>query len=173
MTKIAPKKKKISKQEKDSLDNFVVLVTAVVLVVGVFLAVTNNYLRSTVTSNAMHGFLIVLQWLGVLSVVAFTVYGVVKKDKKYYRGTAAGAAMAVIAYLLLNINGTTIAIAVSYSLLAVTAISSYTYYTLAINRAWENKIVRIIFYCVFAAITIAILTYCVINLVPVWQTKIK
>lgn len=163
--------KRLIQAQKERLDNFVVLITSVVLAVGVVLAVLYNYLNSAYVGG-VQTFLSILQWLGVAAVVVFAVLGFWKNNNKWFIWCGVGAYTAVNCLIILKL-GTGIGnsvyisgIAICYYLLALCLVAGYVYYLLAVNHVWAKKGVRIAFYVVTVLIAAAILAFAIYRMIP-------
>ncbi len=80
--KIQKPKNKLSREERERIDNKIVLATAVALVSAMILLFLNNWIVS-VYAVQTRKLVVFLQWLGVAGVLAFLVLYFVKKDKKF------------------------------------------------------------------------------------------
>lgn len=143
------------------LENYIVLQTSIVLVLAVLFAVFNNYLKSGTLTGGMMVICDVLMWLGVAAVLVFAILGYVKKNSALYKWCAAGladAALWFVFYRFGSYHGHTwlSGVAVSYYAIALYFIFCLAYYLLAINKVWAKKPVRIVFFIVAAAVTIAL-----------------
>lgn len=143
------------------LENYIVLQTSIVLVLAVLFAVFNNYLKSGTLTGGMMVICDVLMWLGVAAVLVFAILGYLKKNSALYKWCAAGladAALWFVFYRFGSYHGHTwlSGVAVSYYAIALYFIFCLVYYLLAINKAWAKKPVRIVFFIIAAAVSIAL-----------------
>jgi len=144
------KVKKMSKEEREHIDNQVVLATAIALVSALFLLYLNNYLNSAYAS-ATRTFIKVLFWMFDAAVAVFVGLYIWKKDKKFLRILAycVGGAlmMSIILYLpgllyttgistMLHIFDTTkLAFILIYVCLGIYLVATYIYYGMKIVKA--------------------------------------
>lgn len=141
-------KTKLSKEERERIDNKIVLATAIALVSAMVMLFLYNWFVSIYASQT-RVLIQILQWLGVAGVVACLVLYFVKKEKKYLfvipycavgaifmqeilRGTIIG--------LIVKIFGKTYATTAMrfnfiYICLAIYLIASYIYYGLKLKKA--------------------------------------
>lgn len=165
------KTKALDQEQKDRLDNFIVIATAAVLIAGVVLAVVYNYINSIDAQivAATRVFLNILQWAGLAAVAVFAVWGAVKKNGGMFKFSGMGAALSLGAFLVLRL-GTRAGflksgVALTYYGLGLYLVGSYVYYALVTRRRWGAKGVRAAFYAVFGVLAAALLALMVWALV--------
>lgn len=74
--------KKMLQEEREKLDNKVVLSTAIALVSAMVMVFLYNWFRSAYALQTK-GFIEILMWVGVLGVAAFLVLFLLKKERKF------------------------------------------------------------------------------------------
>ncbi len=152
-------KNKLSKEERERIDNKVVLATAIALVSAMVLLFLGNWLNSVYASQT-RVFVKILQWAGVVGVAAMVALYFWKKDKKYLfvipyfavgalfmqeiSGTATFTKWIYQLYCLIrgiDLGEGVVSVTsqfrfnVLYILLAVYLVASYIYYGLKLKKA--------------------------------------
>ncbi len=160
-------KKAANEALKERLENFIVLQTSIVLILAVLFAVFNNYLKSGTLTGGMMTICDVLKWLGVLAVPVFAVLGYVKKNKGLFKWCAVGLADAAIwscFYRFGSYSGHSwiSGVAYSYYAIALYFVFSLVYYLLALNKIWDKKAVRIVFWVLAAIVALALVVSAIV-----------
>lgn len=154
-------KKAANEALRAKLENFIVLQTSVVLVLAVLFAVFNNYLKSGSLTAGMMALCDILKWLGIIAVPVFAVLGYVKKNNGLFKWCAVGIADAAIwscFYRFGSFKGHTwiSGVAFSYYAIALYFVFCMVYYFLALNKKWDKKPVRIVFWTIAAIVALAL-----------------
>jgi hypothetical protein len=134
------KKKKLTKEQREALDNKIVLATSVALISTIFLMYL--YRWQLAYPIGTRNVILVLMWIGVAGVAVTVGLYWFKKDKSFLNITPYFAGMAfafsLIAYNFLHhlgINtGTKINYSIIYTLLAIYLVASYIYYGIKLKR---------------------------------------
>lgn len=142
MAKTTVKKNKLTREQREAIDNKIVLATAISLISAIFLMFLYRWMTSAQAAGTIV-FAKVLMWIGVAGVVGYLVLYYLKKDKKYLFITpyfAAGSfLLAFIIYnftyrLGLPFTGSAYNFGFAYCCLAIYLIASYVYYGLKLRR---------------------------------------
>ncbi|MBE7024644.1 MAG: hypothetical protein E7408_01145 [Ruminococcaceae bacterium] len=141
-------KTKISKEERERIDNKVVLATAIALVSAMLMLFLYNWFVSIYASQT-RTLIQILQWAGVAGVALFVILFFVKKDRKYLfvipycavgslfmqeilRGTVIGWILKLFGK---SYATTAMRFNFIYICLAVYLVASYIYYGIKLHKA--------------------------------------
>ncbi len=153
------------KQEKQALnqrlENFIVKHTGIVLILAVLFTVFNNYKNSTI-AGGMFVLFDILIWAGVAAVLVFAILGIVKKNPDLYKWCAVGAANSVIWFIFKRMGN--FGVLHCYYAIALYFVFCLLYYIFAYTGVWNKKAVRVLFYVLVLAVSIAWIASIVLNI---------
>mgnify|MGYP001055297116 CR=1 FL=1 len=136
------KKVKLTKEQKERLDNKIVLATAIALVSVMVLLFLYNWSKSKYSAQTMT-LIQILMWASVAGVAAMVVLFFIKKDKRFLFWTPYFAVAAVLleeivfGHILRTFNlpsTTKVRFNVAYFTLAIYLIATYIYYGIILHR---------------------------------------
>ena len=162
-------KKKISKVEREILDNFLVGVTSAVLLCALFMAVMYNLFSNYTTFKGTQIALIVITVLEFVGAVTLLVLSKTKQNKKfttYSVGLFIGTFLCLIPLLFRSKANQ--GVILTFLALAVILVLTFYYYALKFYLLWEKKGAKNTFYIISAVLILASLGYMVFKYLKVF-----
>lgn len=158
-------KNKISKQEKERLDNKVVFLSSIIILYALLLLFIQRMSLSSMTVNGALAFIEILRWTSLAGAMACAAWSAYKEKKGFflYCAICIFVFLSTSVLLFCTKRSTASAYMINYGALAVTFILTQIYYVLKCNKKLENKLINTLFVAVCAVIFAAFAVVCILN----------
>lgn len=136
-------KNKLTKQDKEKLDNRLVLISSVVFAYAILLLFIQRMATSTLTVNGAIAFIEILRWGSLGGAMACAAWSAYKEKRGFfiYCGICAFIFFSTTIVLYCNNHGK--AFLINYMMLFVVFVAAQIYYALKVNGLFEKKAIRI------------------------------
>lgn len=157
-------KNKLSKQEKEQLDNRVVLLSSVTILYAILLIFVQKMSENSLTVNGAQAFLHIIRWVSLSGAMICAAWSAYKEKRSFfvYCGICLSVFLSTTILLYCVAKGSVKAYYLNFLALALIFVMTQVFYVLKANRRFENSLVRNIYIAVciiLIAIVAAIAIY--------------
>ena len=153
---------KLDKNEKEALDNRIVLFSSVIIIYALLLLFVKQMADSSVTVSGAVAFMAILRWTALVGAMACAAWSAYKENFGFfsYCGICIYVFFSTSVLLFCNNHGR--AYKINFLALAVTFVLVQIYNVLKCNGAYGKKAVKILFWCICLA---ALIFFAVLSIV--------
>ena len=156
-------KSKLTKQDKEILDNRIVLITSVIFAYAILLLFVQRMALSTLTVNGAIAFLEILRWVSLGGAMACAAWSAYKEKRGFfiYCGICSFIFFSTTIVLYCNAHGK--AYYINYMMLFLSFVAAQVYYALKARNLFEKKAVRVGYLSVCLVLIAAVTVVCLVQ----------
>ena len=159
-------KYKLTKHEKESLDNKIVFSSSAMFLYAMLLAFIQKMSSSPVTVNGALAFIEILRWASLVGAMACAAWSAYKEKKGFflYCATCLFVFLSTTVIKFCTQKGSNSPYLINYAALVAMFVAVQIYYALKIRGAFEKKAVKYVFIGVCVCVALAFAVVCIINI---------